>query len=134
MGWVSGSKQRAVAQRWVDELRVKCRDAGQSIGQLSGGNQQKVAIARLLEHPARIFLLDEPTRGIDVGSKAQIYQLISELAAAGKAVVVVSSYLPELLGLCDTIGVMCRGELAAVRPRAQWGEAEIMRVATGSAG
>jgi ribose transport system ATP-binding protein len=134
MGWVSGSKQRAVAQRWVDELRVKCRDAGQSIGQLSGGNQQKVAIARLLEHPARIFLLDEPTRGIDVGSKAQIYQLISELAAAGKAVVVVSSYLPELLGLCDTIGVMCRGELAAVRPRAQWGEAEIMRVATGRAG
>jgi len=134
MGWISGSRQRAVAQRWVTELRVKCRDAGQTIGQLSGGNQQKVAIARLLEHPARIFLLDEPTRGIDVGSKAQIYQLISELAAAGKAVVVVSSYLPELLGLCDTIGVMCRGELAAVRPRGQWSEAEIMRVATGSAG
>ena len=134
MGWISGSRQRAVAQRWVTELRVKCRDARQSIGQLSGGNQQKVAIARLLEHPARIFLLDEPTRGIDVGSKAQIYQLISELAAAGKAVVVVSSYLPELLGLCDTIGVMCRGELAAVRPRGQWSEAEIMRVATGSAG
>ncbi|WP_438480780.1 sugar ABC transporter ATP-binding protein [Oleiharenicola lentus] len=132
-GWVNRTRQLATAQRWVDDLRVKCRDASQSIGQLSGGNQQKVAIARLLEHPARIFLLDEPTRGIDVGSKAQIYQLISELAASGKAVVVVSSYLPELLGMCDTIGVMCRGELAAVRPRAQWNEAEIMRVATGSA-
>jgi ribose transport system ATP-binding protein len=133
LGWIDRSRQKKVAQRWVDELRVKCRDAGQAIGQLSGGNQQKVALARLLEHPARIFLLDEPTRGIDVGSKAQIYQLVSELAAAGKAVVVVSSYLPELLGMCDTIGVMCRGELTAVRSRAEWTENEIMRAATGSA-
>jgi ribose transport system ATP-binding protein len=133
MGWINGGRQQAAAQRWVGELRVKCRDAGQLIGELSGGNQQKVALARLLEHPARIFLLDEPTRGIDVGSKAQIYQLVSELAAAGKAVVVVSSYLPELLGMCDTIGVMCRGELTAVRPRAEWSESEIMRAATGSA-
>jgi ribose transport system ATP-binding protein len=132
-GWISGGRERAVAQKWVDELRVKCRDSGQAIGQLSGGNQQKVALARLLEHPARIFLLDEPTRGIDVGSKAQIYQLIGDLAGAGKAVIVISSYLPELLGLCDTIGVMCRGELCEIRPRAQWSEAEIMRVATGSA-
>ena len=131
-GWINGRRQRATAQRWIEELRVKCRDAAQPIGELSGGNQQKVAIARLLEHPAKIFLLDEPTRGIDVGSKAQIYQLIGELAAAGKAVVVISSYLPELLGLCDTVGVMCRGELAAVRPRTAWTEAEIMRVATGS--
>ena len=132
-GFISAHRQRAVAQRWVANLRVKCRDGSQTIGELSGGNQQKVAIARLLEHPARIFLLDEPTRGIDVGSKAQIYQLVSELAAAGKAVIVVSSYLPELLGLCDTIGVMCRGELTAVRPRESWSEAEIMRVAIGNA-
>ncbi len=132
-GWVSAGRQREAAQRWVDALGVKCRDAAQPISQLSGGNQQKVALARLLEHPARIFLLDEPTRGIDVGSKAQIYQLIGELAAAGKAVVLVSSYLPELLGLCDTIGVMCRGELTAVRPRAEWSEFEIMRTATGTA-
>ncbi len=131
-GWIDGRRQRAAAQRWVDDLRVKCRGPLQAIGELSGGNQQKVALARLLEHPARIFLLDEPTRGIDVGSKAQIYQLIGDLAGAGKAVVVISSYLPELLGLCDTIGVMCRGELAAVRPRAEWNEQEIMRVATGS--
>ncbi len=133
LGFINGRRQRATAQRWVDELRVKCRDAAQPIGELSGGNQQKVAFARLLEHPAKIFLLDEPTRGIDVGSKAQIYQLIGDLAAAGKAVVVVSSYLPELLGLCDTIGVMCRGELVTVRPRAAWTEAGIMRVATGGA-
>jgi ribose transport system ATP-binding protein len=131
-GWISGRRQRAAADRWIKELSVKCRDAAQPIGQLSGGNQQKIAIARLLQHPARIFLFDEPTRGIDVGSKAQIYELIGHLAAAGKAVIVVSSYLPELLGLCDTIGVMCRGELAAFRPRAEWNEAEIMRVATGA--
>ena len=132
-GWISGARQQERARHWIGELRVKCRDGAQPIGQLSGGNQQKVALARLLEHPARIFLLDEPTRGIDVGSKAQIYELIGRLAAAGKAVVIVSSYLPELLGLCDTIGVMCRGELTAIRPRAQWNEADIMRVATGSA-
>lgn len=131
-GWVQPSRQQRAAQHWVDALRVKCRDSGQTISELSGGNQQKVALARLLEHPAQIFLLDEPTRGIDVGSKAQIYQLVSELAAAGKAVVIVSSYLPELLGLCDTIGVMCRGELTAIRPRADWSEADIMRAATGS--
>jgi ribose transport system ATP-binding protein len=133
LGVIGRGRQRATADRWIAELGVKCQDSGQTIGELSGGNQQKVALARLLEHPARIFLLDEPTRGIDVGSKAQIYVLISALAAAGKAVVVVSSYLPELLGLCDTVGVMCRGELAAVRPVAAWNEAEIMRVATGSA-
>ena len=132
LGWIDGGKQRATAQRWIANLGVKCRDARQTIGELSGGNQQKVAIARLLEHPARIFLLDEPTRGIDVGSKAQIYQLIGELAASGKTVVLISSYLPELLGLCDTIGVMCRGELVAVRRRAEWDEASIMRIATGS--
>ena len=132
-GIVSGARQRAAAGRWIGALAIKCRDAGQPVGHLSGGNQQKVALARLLEHPARIFLLDEPTRGIDVGSKAQIYRIIGELAAEGKAVLIVSSYLPELLGLCDRIGVMCRGRLAAVKPRSDWTEEEIMRVATGNA-
>jgi ribose transport system ATP-binding protein len=132
-GWVSRRRQHAAAARWIDALEVKCRDAAQPVGELSGGNQQKIALARLLEHPARILLLDEPTRGIDVGSKAQIYRLIGDLAASGKAVLLISSYLPELLGLCDTIAVMCRGELSAVRPRTEWTEAEIMRVATGSA-
>jgi ribose transport system ATP-binding protein len=131
-GWVSRHRQHAAAARWIGELDVKCRDAAQPVAELSGGNQQKIALARLLEHPARILLLDEPTRGIDVGSKAQIYRLIGDLAASGKAVLLVSSYLPELLGLCDTIAVMCRGELSAVRPRAEWTEADIMRVATGS--
>lgn len=131
-GWMNGRRQCDAARRWVERLSIKCRDVLQPVGELSGGNQQKVALARLLEHPARIFLLDEPTRGIDVGSKAHIYQRIGELAASGKAVVLVSSYLPELLGLCDSIGVMCRGDLVAIRPRAEWSETEIMRLATGS--
>jgi ribose transport system ATP-binding protein len=132
-GWIGAARQRAAAQRWIGELGVKCRDPAQPVGELSGGTQQKIAFARLLEHPARVFLLDEPTRGIDVGSKAQIYHLITGLAAAGRAVLLVSSSLPELVGLCDTIGVRCRGELVAVRPRGEWTEPEIMRVATGAA-
>ncbi|GIT78071.1 MAG: hypothetical protein Ct9H300mP32_4530 [Verrucomicrobiota bacterium] len=79
------------------------------------------------------LLLDEPTRGIDVGSKAQIYRLMNELAGQGKAVVFVSSYLPELLGVCDRIGVMCRGEFSCVRPVAEWSEQEIILTAVGQA-
>ena len=131
-GWIDRGRQNSAAAEWISALGVKCRGPGQPIRDLSGGNQQKIALARLLEHPARIFLLDEPTRGIDVGSKAQIYRLIAELAAGGKSVLIASSYLPELLGLCDTIGVMCRGRLAAVRPRAEWSEADILRAATGT--
>jgi len=111
----------------------KCHDAAQPISQLSGGNQQKVAIARLLEHPARISSSTNPRAASTSAARRRFTKLIGELAAAGKAVVIISSYLPELLGLCDTVGVMCRGELAAIRPRSQWTETEIMRVATGSA-
>jgi ribose transport system ATP-binding protein len=133
LGWIGRRRQAAAARRWTDQLAVKCRGVDQNVGELSGGNQQRVAFARLLEHPARILLLDEPTRGIDVGSKAQIYQLIGDLAAAGKSVILVSSYLPELLGLCDTIGVMRRGELVAVRPRGEWSEPDLLRAAVGEA-
>ena len=91
---------------------------------LSGGNQQKVALARLLHQRADVLLLDEPTRGIDVGSKAEIYRLIGEQAAAGKAILVVSSYLPELLGICDRIAVMARGRLSEARPVSEWTEHE----------
>jgi ribose transport system ATP-binding protein len=102
------------------------------VGALSGGNQQKVAFGRLLEHDVDVLLLDEPTRGIDVGSKAQIYKLIDELACAGKAVLMVSSYLPELLGVCDRIAVMCKGRLGAARDVHEWTEHTIMSEATNS--
>jgi ribose transport system ATP-binding protein len=98
---------------------------------LSGGNQQKVALARLLHQQADVLLLDEPTRGVDVGSKAEIYRLIGELALQGKAILFVSSYLPELLGVCDRLGVMARGRLSAVRSVSAWSPEQIMAFATG---
>ena len=98
---------------------------------LSGGNQQKVALARLLYHDVDVLLLDEPTRGIDVASKAQIYELIDALAKSGKAVLLVSSYLPELLGVCDRVAVMTRGRLGPPRPVAELSEHGVLMEAMG---
>ncbi len=133
MGFINGRAQRRVAGEWMQRLDVRARSPAQTVGELSGGNQQKIAIGRLLHHDAKILLLDEPTRGIDVGSKAQIYKLMGELASQGKAVIFVSSYLPELLGVCDTLGVMCRGVLSAIRPVTEWTEHSIIAAAIGQA-
>jgi len=130
--WISPSALKQQSRRWIDRMGIRCRGPSQPIGNLSGGNQQKVAIARLLHHDVDILLLDEPTRGIDVSSKAQIYQLIDELACAGKAVLIVSSYLPELLGVCDRVAVMCKGKLGPAVPVSQTNEHQIMMQATGS--
>jgi ribose transport system ATP-binding protein len=130
-GFVSDTLQLGAATEWMRKLNVRAGSANQAVGELSGGNQQKIAIARLLFHDADIFLFDEPTRGIDVGSKAEIYALVQELAARGKAVLFISSYLPELFGVCDSISVMCRGELRETRPIAEWTEPEVIRVAVG---
>ncbi len=130
-GLISPNRHRDVASHLMQQLDVRARDPLQSVGELSGGNQQKIALGRLLHHDARILLLDEPTRGIDVGSKAQIYRLMGQLAAQGKAVLFVSSYLPELLGVCDSIAVMCRGRLSEMRPAADWTEHSIIAAAIG---
>jgi ribose transport system ATP-binding protein len=133
-GFISRSQQLKATGYWMERLDVRAQSPSQAVTELSGGNQQKVALGRLLHHEAQIFLLDEPTRGIDVGSKAQIYRLMGELAAAGKSIIFISSYLPELLGVCDTIGVMCRGFLSDVRPVAKWTEHSIISVAIGQTG
>ncbi|MEO6436344.1 MAG: ATP-binding cassette domain-containing protein, partial [Tepidisphaeraceae bacterium] len=130
--FVSPAAMDRQATMWIDKLDVRSRAPSQSAGSLSGGNQQKVAIARLLHHGVDVLLLDEPTRGIDVGSKAQIYRIIDELACSGKAVLMVSSYLPELLGVCDRVAVMCRGVLGPVRPVGEIDEHQIMQEATGA--
>ena len=130
-GWIRRQEQEDQSRVLMDRLRVRARDPWQAVGELSGGNQQKISIGRLLHHDAEIFLLDEPTRGIDVGSKAEIYRLINELAGQGKAVLFVSSYLPELMGVCDTIAVMCRGVLGDKRPVDQWTEHGIIEAAVG---
>jgi len=126
------SRQRAAATRWVDRLGIVCRDAGQRVAELSGGNQQKVAVARLLHHDVDLLVLDEPTRGIDVASKAQIYRLMDELVSGQKAVLLVSSYLPELLGMCDRIAVMSRGRLGPARPVEEWTEHSLLMEASGA--
>ncbi len=132
-GFVSSKKEHAATQRWMNDLAVKAESPGQRVSDLSGGNQQKVALARLLHDDADVLLLDEPTRGIDVGSKAQIYALIDRLAVGGKAILVVSSYVPELLGACDRIAVMCRGTLGPARPASEWTEHALLEEATGIA-
>ena len=128
-GWVQPSRIDRSAREWIDKLSIACRSPRQKVSDLSGGNQQKVALARLLYHELDVLLLDEPTRGVDVGSKAQIYQLVDELAVSGKAVILISSYLPELLGMADRIAVMSRGRLGPARPVAELDEERIMHEA-----
>jgi ribose transport system ATP-binding protein len=113
----------------MQRMRIKAHDAEQPVVALSGGNQQKVAIARLLHQQADVLLLDEPTRGIDVATKSEIYRLIGALAAEGKAVLFVSSYLPELLAVCDRVAVMARGRVRRVRRAAELTEHDIMSCA-----
>lgn len=128
-GWLNLPARRRAVAGWLRRVEVKADSTEQPAGSLSGGNQQKVALARVLHQDAAVLLLDEPTRGIDVGTKAQIYRLLGELAAAGKAIIFVSGYLPELLAVCDRIGVFSRGKLREVRAAADWTEESIMACA-----
>jgi ribose transport system ATP-binding protein len=129
-------RQERAGRTWIERLAIRCRDPRQPVAELSGGNQQKVALARLLYHDVDVLALDEPTRGIDVGSKAQIYRLldalVAETAERPRAVLLVSSYVPELLGLSDRIAIMRRGRLGAARPVAELSEQQIMMEATGA--
>lgn len=125
-----GRRDRSVRD-WMQRLQVKARSPSQPLSELSGGNQQKVAIARLLHQNADVLLLDEPTRGIDVGTKAEIYRMMGEAAANGKAIIFVSSYFTELLAVCDRIAVMARGRLRDVRPAGDWTEQTILHCAIG---
>jgi ribose transport system ATP-binding protein len=119
-------------------MQIRCNTTHEPVANLSGGNQQKVALARLLYHDVDVLLLDEPTRGIDVASKVQIYHLIDELAAGApgksrpKAILIISSYLPELIGICDRIAVMRRGRLGPARAARDLNEHQVILEATGT--
>lgn len=115
-GWVSRRRIAEIANRGMADLRIKARSARQSVGELSGGNQQKVVLAKMLARRPKVLLMDEPTRGIDVGTKAEIYRLIRELAATGTTVIAVSSELPELIGMCDRILIMHEGSISGDVP------------------
>lgn len=127
--FVRRTAERRLAQEYSDRLRVRTPSIDHEVRKLSGGNQQKVVLARWLARKPKVLILDEPTRGIDVGAKAEIYQIIADLAAEGVAVLVISSELPELLGLADRIVVMQGGRITGELDRSEATEAAILELA-----
>lgn len=122
---------KGVSADYIAKLKVRPNDIKKHARKLSGGNQQKVVIAKWLCTQARVFIFDEPTRGIDVGAKVEVYRLINSLVAEGAVVIIISSELPELLGICDRILVMHEGEITADLPRSEANQELIMKAATG---
>jgi ribose transport system ATP-binding protein len=132
-GWIDRKRQDEKTSAIMQRLRIKAPHPRTVVAKLSGGNQQKVAVGRLLHQDADILLLDEPARGVDIGSKSDIYDEIVRLARAGKAILMVSSYLPELFAVCDRIAVMTRGRLSEARPTSEWTPDSIMEAAISAA-
>ncbi|AHK46083.1 MULTISPECIES: L-arabinose ABC transporter ATP-binding protein AraG [Ensifer] len=129
-GLINPAKEGALADKFIAKLRVRTPSRRQDIINLSGGNQQKVILGRWLsEEGVKVLVIDEPTRGIDVGAKSEIYEILYELAAEGMAIVVISSELPEVMGIADRIMVMCEGRVAADIPRAEFDERRILAAA-----
>jgi ABC-type sugar transport system ATPase subunit len=130
-GLIHRTKERNLARQYVDLLRIKTSSVFRATGTLSGGNQQKVALARWLAIHPRVMIMDEPTQGVDIGSKSEIHQLIVQLAEQGMAVILISSELPEILGMCDRIGVLHGGTLAGILTRQEATQSRIMSLALG---
>ena len=128
--WVRENRQRAVAADYQRSLRIACRDTGQLVQSLSGGNQQKVVLAKWLLANPKVLIVDEPTRGVDVGAKAEVHNLLYRLSRGGAAVVVISSDLPEILAVCDRIYVMRNGRITGELNRAEATEEKVMRLAS----
>jgi ribose transport system ATP-binding protein len=131
LGLIRGNREHELSESMFDRLRVRAPGVDQTVGLLSGGNQQKVVLAKWLTRTARVILFDEPTRGIDVGAKKEIYALMDELARTGLGILMISSDLEEVLGISDRVLVMHEGELAGEVPRSQLSEVAIMNLATG---
>ncbi|WP_033439343.1 sugar ABC transporter ATP-binding protein [Saccharothrix sp. NRRL B-16314] len=131
LGFLGGRAERRAAREWARRLQVKYGRLSDVVGTLSGGNQQKVVLAKWLATGPRVLIVDEPTRGIDVGTKAEVHRLLSRLAADGVAVLMVSSELPEVLGMADRVLVMHEGRITASLSRAEATEESVMFAATG---
>jgi rhamnose transport system ATP-binding protein len=130
-GFLDFRRERATAGRLVRQLGIKTASLETRVGHLSGGNQQKVALARWLAANPSVLILDEPTQGVDVGAKAEIHRLMSELAGRGLAILMISSELPEILGMSDRIAVMKGGAVVGVMDRARATQEAIMELALG---
>ena len=128
-GWLQRGLESRLVQGFIRTLRVRCHGPEQPVGQLSGGNQQKVVFARWLHREGRVLLLDEPTRGVDVGARAELYGELDRMALEGRALLMVSSDLRELMAMADRIGVMSAGRLVAVFERGEWSEQSLLAAA-----
>ncbi|HEY0535413.1 MAG TPA: sugar ABC transporter ATP-binding protein [Actinoplanes sp.] len=131
LGLLFGGEERRAAATWTEKLQTKLGNLSDAVGTLSGGNQQKVVLAKWLSTGPRLLIVDEPTRGIDVGTKAEVHRLMSSLAADGLAVVMVSSELPEVLGMADRVVVLREGRIATVLSRDEATEESVMYAAMG---
>jgi rhamnose transport system ATP-binding protein len=130
-GIVRSAAERALAADWATRLQLKYHRLSDPVGFLSGGNQQKVVLAKWLATDPKLLIVDEPTRGIDVGTKSEVHRLLSELAGQGLAVLMISSELPEVLGMADRVLVMHEGRLTGTFTREEADEERVMRAATG---
>ncbi|MFB0844218.1 sugar ABC transporter ATP-binding protein [Paenibacillus oleatilyticus] len=130
-GFVSRSKETGISDRLISQLLIKTPNGEQKVGSLSGGNQQKVVIGKWLETNPQVFILDEPTRGVDIGAKKEIYDLMNQLVSRGVAILMISSELPEVLGMSDRILVMHEGRIAGEFARGEATQEKIMHCATG---
>ena len=131
LGLIRGVAERRLAEEWAQRLQLRFHRLDDAVGTLSGGNQQKVVLAKWLATEPRVMIVDEPTRGIDVGTKAEVHRLLSELAGRGVAVLMISSELPEVLGMADRVLVMHEGRISGELSRADADEERVMRAATG---
>ena len=124
-------REQKSCQDYVEKMHIKTPSLRQKVVNLSGGNQQKIVLAKWLMSDAKVLFLDEPTRGIDIGAKVEVYNIINEIAAAGKCVIVISSEMTELMGICDRIVVMCRGTITGEERKGQFTQESLMYLATG---
>ena len=129
-GWLRSRREQELAQHWIQALAIKAQGPAQAVQNLSGGNQQKVVIAKWLARKPGVLILDEPTKGIDVGAKAAVHAVTSEFAAAGNAVILISSELPEIIAMSDRVLVMRRGRLTGEFPRAEATSENLLRAAS----
>jgi rhamnose transport system ATP-binding protein len=130
VGWLNEKAEAERASEYATQLEVRAAGLWQQARELSGGNQQKVVLAKWLATRPQILILDEPTRGIDVGTKAAVHELMSKLASQGMAILMISSELPEILGMSDRILVMCEGRVTGEFTRAEATQENIMTAAT----
>ena len=128
MNVINQNEEVLASEEYCKKLNTKCTSIEQTVGSLSGGNQQKVVLAKWMLSEPDVLIMDEPTRGIDVGAKYEIYTIINELAASGKSVIVISSEMPELLGTCDRVYVLSEGEIAGELHRDELSQEAIMKL------